>query len=138
MRIFESQYTLNQCKDKNYCLLWRGEDFHTGAMFEIYPFPFLSKCKKRAVKRAVLLCKLMLVFSLTIFTSCFVDQSYARLFVEFNIRASPLHGDKLTFFSKYALACWRTGSHAPADSVFLLVYQNSAKDFLARASLNSQ
>ena len=54
--------------------------------------------QKGAVKRAVSLCKLMLEFSLLIFTSCFVDQSHARLFVEFYIRAC----DKLTFFSKYA------------------------------------
>ena len=59
---------------------------------------------KRAVKRAVSLCKLMLVFSLLIFTSRFVNQSHARLFV-----------DMLTFFSKYARAYWqRTGSFAPA------------------------
>ena len=56
--------------------------------------------QKRAVKRAVSLCKLMVVFSLLIFTSRFVDQSHSRLFVEFYIRAC----DKLTLFSKYARA----------------------------------
>ena len=51
--------------------------------------------QKKAAKRAVSLCKLILVFSLLIFTSRFVDQSHARLFVEFYIRDC----DKLTFFS---------------------------------------
>ena len=72
----------------------RREDFHTGAMFEIHPFSFLIKCKKRTVKRAVSLCKLMLVFSLLIFTSRFVDQSHGVLFVEIYICAC----DKVAFF----------------------------------------
>ena len=63
--------------------------------------------QKRAVKRAVSLCKSMLVFSLLIFTSHFVDHSHARLFVEIYIRAC----DKLTFLSKYAREYCRTGSY---------------------------
>ena len=95
--IFERQCTLNQCKDNI-------------ATFEIHPFPILSKYKKRAVKRAVSLYKLMLVFSLLIVTSRFIDQSHARpVFVEIYIRAC----DKLTIFSKYAREYWRTGSYAP-------------------------
>ena len=71
--------------------------------------PISQHMQKRAVKRAVSLCKLMLVFCLLIFTSCFaVDQSHAQLFVEFNIRAC----DKLTFFSNYARAYWRVSSYA--------------------------
>ena len=66
------------------------------------------------MKRAVSLCKLILVFSLLIFTSRFVDQSHARLFVEIYIRAC----DKLTIFSKYARSYWHTGSYAPASRVF--------------------
>ena len=66
--IFESQYKLNQCRDKITVLLGRGEDFHTGAMFEIHPFPFLS---------------------LLIFTSRFVDQSHARLALVINSQSFP-------------------------------------------------
>ena len=51
----------------------------------------------------------MLVFSLLIFTSHFVDHSYAGLFVEIYIRAC----DELTFFSKHARAYWRTGCYVP-------------------------
>ena len=98
-------------------MLGGGEDFHTGAMFEIHPFPFRSKCIKGLhVKRAVSQSKLMLVFSLLIFTSRFVDQSHARLFVEIYIRACK----KLTIFSKYARAHWRTGSSTPLFSHQLL------------------
>ena len=58
---------------------------------------------KRAVKRAVSLCKLMLVFSLLIFTSRFVDQSHARL-----CRMKSTFA-LVTFPSAYC----RTGGYAP-------------------------
>ena len=45
--IRENQYTLNQCKDKNYCWLGRGEDFHTGAMFD--PVNAKKGCEKSSV-----------------------------------------------------------------------------------------
>ena len=85
--IFESQYTLNQCKDKNYCLLGRGEDFHTGAMFKFTrSHSAVNAKKKRAVKRAVSLSKLMLVFSLLIFTSRFLTNRIPGS-VEFNLHS---------------------------------------------------
>ena len=111
--IFESQNTLNQCKDQITVCWGVGKIFTQSAMFEIHPIPFLSKCK--IVQRAVSLCKLMLVFSLLIFPSRFVGQSHAQLFVEIYIRAC----DKLAFFSKYARAhvrtCARAGSYVPGS-----------------------
>ena len=60
--------------------------------------------KKGLWKEQCRCAKLMLVFNLLIFTSRFVDQSHARLFVE--------------IFSKYARAYWRTGSYALVRSQF--------------------
>ena len=69
---------------------------------------FSVNAEKGCETEAVSLCKLMLVFSLLIFTSRFVDQSHARLFVELNLHSR--------FFSKYACAFWRTGSYAPGTA----------------------
>ena len=87
----------------------RGEDFHTGAKFEIHPFPFLSKCKKGREKSSVAVRIDVCIRSSNFHLTSFVDQSHSRLFVEIYIRAC----DKLTIFSKYARAYWRTGSYAP-------------------------
>ena len=90
--IFETQYTLNQCKDK-ITVCWGVGRIFTREMFEIHQFHFSVNAQKG-------LYKLMLVFSLLIFTSRFIHQSHAQLFVEIYIRAC----DKLTFFSKYVRA----------------------------------
>ena len=109
--IFESQHTLKQCEDKITVCWGVGRIFTQEQRLKFTRSHFSVNAKKGCEQKNIAVQIDARIFSLLIFTSRFVEQSHARLFVEIYIRAC----DKLTFFSKYARAYWRTGSYASAE-----------------------
>ena len=102
---FESQYTLNQCKD-NITVCWGvGRIFAQVQRLKFIRFHFSVSAKKGCEKSM----SVAVQIDARIQSSKFHLTFCWPIFVEIYIRAC----DKLTIFSKYARAYWRTGGYAP-------------------------